>query len=219
MNSDPNSDSKQCSKSKLGQVHNVHTPMAQAAHTLLVGPAVSWCTRRRVVAFPRSYRSLCPAVSKRYVVTQGRVTSPFLSRYKIYIATVALVARALRALSLVLPLVSQPPASYRGALLRCIATLARCIKTQSHPPQPRYNSFYILNQGLPTSRYKLCIAASSLGQAMRRVVGHLDRVTRTVGCIVAVPGRVAPSSRRAQACVPAQPAVCHNIACCIVTQF
>ena len=31
MNSDPNSDLKQCPGSKLGQVHSVHTPMAQAA--------------------------------------------------------------------------------------------------------------------------------------------------------------------------------------------
>ena len=66
MNSDP----KQCLESKLGQVHSVYTPMAQAAHTLCTGPAVSWHTRRHVVAhqapcrgLPSSYRSLCPAVS------------------------------------------------------------------------------------------------------------------------------------------------------------
>ena len=62
MNSDPNSDSKQCLELKLGQVHSVHTPMAQAVRTLRAGPAVSWRTRRSFVAFPRSYRSLCPAV-------------------------------------------------------------------------------------------------------------------------------------------------------------
>ena len=86
MNSDPNIDSKQCPESKLGQVHSVHTPMAQAARTLRAGLAVSWLTRRRVMAFPQSYCSLCQAVSLRArghwravsqpcVVTQGCVTA------------------------------------------------------------------------------------------------------------------------------------------------
>ena len=58
MNSDPNIDSKQCPESKLGQVHSVHP-----WHKLRAGSAVSWRTRRHVMAFPRSYRSLCPTVS------------------------------------------------------------------------------------------------------------------------------------------------------------
>ena len=34
MNSDPNSDSKKCTKSKLGRVHRVHTQRTQVARTL-----------------------------------------------------------------------------------------------------------------------------------------------------------------------------------------
>ena len=71
--------------------------------------------------------------------------------------------------------------------------------------------FSIATQGPLSSRYKLCIAASSLVQAAcaaRRVAGLLGCVARTIDRIVAVPGRVAPPSYRAQACVPAQPAVC-----------
>ena len=134
MNSDLNSNSKQCPESKLGQVHSVHTPKAKASCTLHAGPVVSWRTRRRVVAFPWSYRSLCPAmswsccrcvavctgalarrvaapcrsaVSQRRVATQGRVAGPFQSRYKICIATLAPAVRALLAVSCVLSCVSQ----------------------------------------------------------------------------------------------------------------
>ena len=67
MNNDPNIDSKQCPESKLGQTH----PWPR----LRTRPAVSWNTRRRVVAFPRSYRSLCQAVSwpcRRHVAASTR---------------------------------------------------------------------------------------------------------------------------------------------------
>ena len=67
MNSDPNSDCKQCTESKLGWVHNAHTKgsgcahsvprprlhYAQVARALLPGRAhgaVSWRTRRHIVA-------------------------------------------------------------------------------------------------------------------------------------------------------------------------
>ena len=50
-----------------------------------------------------------------------------------------------------------------------------------------------------------CVAARP---AARRVIGLLGRVVSTASSIVALPGRVSPPSWRAQACVPAQPAVC-----------
>ena len=52
MNSVPNSDSKQCTESRLGWVQRVHT-LTQAVHTLCVGPVVSWHTRRCVVVVSR----------------------------------------------------------------------------------------------------------------------------------------------------------------------
>ena len=52
MNSVPNSDSEQCTESRLGQVHNVHTPMAQAVH---------WAGR--VLAHQTPRRGLPPGVS------------------------------------------------------------------------------------------------------------------------------------------------------------
>ena len=58
MNSVPNSDSEQCTESRLGQVHSVHTPMAQATRTLRAELAMSWHTRRRVAGLLRSYRGL-----------------------------------------------------------------------------------------------------------------------------------------------------------------
>ena len=88
--------------------------------------------------------------------------------------------------------------SYRGALMRRIAALVRCIMTQSRPPQPRYNFFSIATQGPPSSRYKLCITASLPGQAAHAlcVVSQASsrRVVCTTGSIMAMPGRVAPPS-------------------------
>ena len=53
MNSVSNSDSEQCIESRLGQVHNVHTPMAQPARTLA-----------RVASLVRSCRKPGPVVSQ-----------------------------------------------------------------------------------------------------------------------------------------------------------
>ena len=67
MNSVPNSDSEQCTESRLGQVHSVHPPMAQVARWAgrIVAPvAVSWLTRRRVIGVHQPCRSACPAVSR-----------------------------------------------------------------------------------------------------------------------------------------------------------
>ena len=58
MNSVQNSDSEQCTESRLGQVHSVHTPMAHVVRTLTVRQAVSWRTRRRLAGLPRPYRGL-----------------------------------------------------------------------------------------------------------------------------------------------------------------
>ena len=52
------------------------------------------------------------------------------------------VARTLRVVSCTLPRVSQPPAPYRGALLRRIATLAALYHDTTVAPQPRYNVLY-----------------------------------------------------------------------------
>ena len=113
MNSDPNSDSKQCPESKLGWVHKVHTQGPGCAHTARTlrpgratprSGAVSW---RRIVAPLRLCRSvhwLCRAppghdtkfVSQhnpcraRWTVSQCRVIALYrrpLSRYKNCIVT------------------------------------------------------------------------------------------------------------------------------------
>ena len=58
MNSDSNSDSEQCTESKLGRVHSAHTHdpgCSQIAWTLLPGRAhsvVSWCTLGHIVVVP-----------------------------------------------------------------------------------------------------------------------------------------------------------------------
>ena len=79
INSVKNSDSEQCTKSRLGQVHSVHTPMAQAVRTLRARPAVSWRTRRRVAGLPRPYRGLllCRVVARtdRVTVRIGHVAA------------------------------------------------------------------------------------------------------------------------------------------------
>ena len=110
------------------------------------------------------------------------------------------------------------PSPYRARTSRCVAAPSDVSQPWRIVSRPKVAPlshdiifFCIATQGPLSSRYKLCIAASSLVQAARaarRVVGLLCRVARTIDCIVAVPNRVAPPSYRAQACVPAQPAVC-----------
>ena len=70
MNSDPNSDSKQCLESKLGQVHRVHTERTLVARTLHPGRAhnvVSWCALA-------PHRGPPPAVSQRAVAVSQAVS-------------------------------------------------------------------------------------------------------------------------------------------------
>ena len=59
MDSVPNSDSEHCTESRLGQVHSVHTPMAQAARWTDRIVAHQALCRGRVAAHARLYRTLC----------------------------------------------------------------------------------------------------------------------------------------------------------------
>ena len=75
MNSDPNSDSKQCTESKLGWVHSAHTQNPGRAHTATAVPR-SWAllrawpvSRACMRAWSRAQLRLPPSRPKAQVVT------------------------------------------------------------------------------------------------------------------------------------------------------
>ena len=194
----------------------MHPPLAQPACTLRAGLAVLWCTRRSVVAFPRSYRSLCPAVfwsCRRRVAAPCRDTRPCRRPLLVTIQNLYRDPSPCRARTALCVACAAPRVATPSALSWCIAVPYRSLdalyRDPKSPPSATIQFFFcIATQGSPSSRYKLCIAASSLDQAARCIASLLNRVGCTTGSIVAVPGRVAPPSWRAQPCVPAQPAVC-----------
>ena len=116
-----NSDSKQCTESRLGQVHSVHTPMAQAVRTLRPGPAMSWHTRRCVVASPGRIVAFLSTVLQRAQAVSQAVSRAVSSR-----ASCAVSWR-----------IAEP---YRSPGL--------LYRTQSRPPQQRYN-FCIVTHSWP----------------------------------------------------------------------
>ena len=177
------------------------------------------------MAFPRSYRSLCPAVplcararwravSQRCVTTQGSVAGPFRSRYKICIATLAPTARALRVVARV---AAPSVVSWRiVALYRNPDALYHDPKS---PPSTTIQFFFLsrpkgclahdtnfVSQHPHLARLRACCA-----RAARRVAGLLGRVACTAG-------RIAPSSWCTQTCVPTQPAVCLLSLLCAIIQ-
>ena len=132
MNSDPNSDSEQCTKSKLGRVHSAHTHGPGCAHS-----AVSWHALGCIVAPSSAVSRLCSAVSCR--CTYARVGSPCRSDAAFTlshdtrncIATQSLP----HAVSRALPHVSLLSAPCRRALRSSIAALVTmCRDTRFAPP-------------------------------------------------------------------------------------
>ena len=75
MNSDPNSDSKQCTESKLSQVHRVHTEGTQATCTLSLGRAHAARWAPYCGAF-RPCRPLCHATCRHPQSRYRGVTLP-----------------------------------------------------------------------------------------------------------------------------------------------
>ena len=112
MNSDLNSDSKQCTESKLGRVHRVHTQRTLAPHALRLGrvhSAVSWS---------------CPAMSQR---ARCRVVAPSSHDTKVVLQLEPCRVPCSACRSALV--------SYCGALLRSIATPgALCRNTRPAPP-------------------------------------------------------------------------------------
>ena len=106
MNSDPNSDSKQCTKSKLGRVHSVHTLNPSLAHAALTAPRSR--ARRALGAVLWPHPALSQAVS-------CRVTAPTRA-----------LARRVTASG---PTVSQPPLPVATQNLCHDTTLAARVAT------------------------------------------------------------------------------------------
>ena len=131
MNSVLNSDSEQCTESRLGWVHRVHTLNPGCAPTARTQP-VSWHAIGRIVAPSRSCRGSPLPCHCAHARTGAPCRSLPAYDTKIVSRHIASTASAPRAL----PCISQLPASYRGALLRRIASLLQCIATQRSPPPP-----------------------------------------------------------------------------------
>ena len=195
--------------------------------------AVSWPSPGRIVACVgpcRCAHARWRIVSQRYVATQGRVASPFRSRYKICIATLAPTALALRAVLSALPRVSlppppppppPPPAAYRGALH----------DTKSAPSATIQFFFYYRNRGatqltIQTLYRSILIlpGCTSYRRPPQSCSAHsLPYRGRARPCrapLLAFPGLRACSV----CCVPAQPVTCLlNLlcacsACCVLAQ-
>ena len=144
MNSAPNSDSKQCPESKLSWVHRVHTQRTLAASALRPGHShnVRWALcrgraqpcRRHPPAVSLRARARWHAVSQRLGLpcrSLPACNTKIVSRHR---APAPCAPRALQCMSQLL-------ASYRGALLRRIAALLRCIATQRSPPSATIQNF------------------------------------------------------------------------------
>ena len=97
MNSDPNSDCKQCTESKLGWVHSAHTQNPGCAHTAHAVPR-SWALlraqqagRARMLAWSRAQLRLLRLPSSRpkaQVVTPNHhKATRIMSRHQIDVAT------------------------------------------------------------------------------------------------------------------------------------
>ena len=123
MNSDPNSDLKQYTESKLGRVHRVHTQVTQAALKLHALGAVSWRTGCRIVA-PFGL------VARRVVALR--------SRYKICIATQFPTVRIARCVTRAAECVAVLLRRVVGILAPCSSP---CPDTKAAPP-PRYKTLY-----------------------------------------------------------------------------
>ena len=149
MNSVQNNDSEQCTESRLGQVHSVHTPMAHAMRTLRARPAVSWRTRRRVAGFPRLYRGLLlgRVVARTGHVTArighvaariGRVTGCVATRSRALLCVMSQASSAVScarsAVSWLCPAVSLPPPS--APRLACLLSLLCACSAYCVPAHP-----------------------------------------------------------------------------------
>ena len=160
MNSDPNSDSEQCTESKLGRVHSAHTHglgCAQAVRALRPGRshnAVSWRAVASCRGCPQSCRMPCRKLCRRSCSALTLpCCHPFQSRYKNCITTqayavrhveraVAHIAAPLCSVATPLCRVATPLCRVAAPLCRiagrCCAFIAACIAahiaTQRPPP-------------------------------------------------------------------------------------
>ena len=138
MNSDPNSDSKQCTDSKLGRVHSAHTHgpgCTHATHTLRQSHAhsvVSWRTLAlyRSQARPRPGRVTASTVHIAGIVLRARchVIGPSVTIQSLYRNTCPCRSSCRACRSALAPC--------RKALLLHIAALLPCIATPNGHPQP-----------------------------------------------------------------------------------
>ena len=190
INSVLNSDSEQCTESKLSRVHQVHT-LAQPARALLPG----WPCRCRVMG-------LCPAISW---LVAGRVVAVLQAwpRVPCHRAPACVVVRHFASL----------PTLYHGALLSCIVAQCRPIGTQSHPFSHDTNLCIAIL--LPTAG-----TARLVARAHGRIAGRLVVSWPSSGHIVAEQWLYCGLLRRvvARPCALPPSLACHNTVCCIVTQ-
>ena len=152
MNSVSNSDSEQCTESRLGRVHNVHTPMAQPARTLArVAGLVQSCRRRPL---PCRYTHACAGTPCRRPCATCRVAG-----------------RVLRAMSRI---VSSRRALYRGAT--CVVSQPVSLPLLQHKcrPKPRYNSCIgtLTPSGKTLARARAQLALRA-GRSYRRPPGRV----------------------------------------------
>ena len=189
MNSVLNSYSKQCTESKLSQVHSAPTLGPACAHTT--------CALRRVAGLARPCRRLGPAVSQAW---PGRVAAHAQS-CRVHRRCCAPYRKLLGRIAC-LQCVCSAPAPCRRALGVILQPWLRCIATQSHPPQQRYK---ILYRGPPLARPLAVLRPKRLppshdtnlyrdspwpGHARTRYRTPCAQADRVVVYIVALPRRV-----------------------------
>ena len=127
MNSIQNSDSKQCSKSKLGQVHSVHTLDSGCART-----APRLRALHHVAGLPRPYCGLplgrVAARTDCVVARTGRVASRLRELLRVVSQASSAVSCARSAVSWPCPTVSRPPpgASRPACLLSLLCACSAC---------------------------------------------------------------------------------------------
>ena len=123
MNSAPNSDCKQCTESKLGRVHSVHTLNPGYAHTtraLHLGRVTAPCCNAHWAVLQRAWpcRSVVSPAHPRCVVAPR-------SRYKNCITTQTSVARTTHRVARAAARIARRWAPYRSHVARCVVTQGR----------------------------------------------------------------------------------------------
>ena len=205
MNSVPNSDLEQYTKSKLSRVYSAHTltQPVRIARTGRLVVVVSWSVERRIVAMSQA----CPAVSPRACASCRNVWACCVAAPLPIPSTIQNLYRDTTPTARAACYYWCAPRRIAG---RVVAHCCRVAALYRNPVAPYCNI-----NGCPHPRYNFFFSRLTLGQAMRaRALLHpRAQVGRVVGRIVALPHRVV-----AFPCAPSQ-ALCHDTIFCIVTRW